>query len=112
MTAPALGPLEALVDLVADQVAARLIAATEAKTTDDTGDNGGSPWMNVRTAATYLDWPRQRLYKLTAQGAVPHYKHDGRLLFNRQELDRWLVGHRQPADWIDGSSRAISRLPP
>jgi excisionase family DNA binding protein len=54
-----------------------------------------SPWMNIHTAAGYLDWPRQRLYKLAAQGAIPHYKQDGRLLFNRDDLDGWLAGFRR-----------------
>jgi excisionase family DNA binding protein len=55
-----------------------------------------SPWMGIEKAAAYLDWPKQRLYKLTAQGAIPHYKHEGRLLFNRHELDRWLSAFAQP----------------
>ena len=55
-----------------------------------------SPWMGIDTAAAYLDWPKQRLYKLTAQSAIPHYKQDGRLLFHRQELDRWLDSFAQP----------------
>ena len=49
-----------------------------------------SPWLSLERAAGYLDWPKQRLYKLTASGAIPHYKHEGRLLFHRDELDRWL----------------------
>jgi excisionase family DNA binding protein len=55
-----------------------------------------SPWMGIERAAAYLDWPKQRLYKLTAQGAIPHYKQDGRLLFHQQELDRWLAEFAQP----------------
>ena len=49
-----------------------------------------SPWLSLAKAAAYLDWPRQRLYKLTASGEIPHYKHEGRLLFRRDELDQWL----------------------
>jgi excisionase family DNA binding protein len=55
-----------------------------------------SPWMGIDAAAAYLGWPKQRLYKLTAQAAVPHYKQDGRLLFHRHELDRWLAEFAQP----------------
>jgi excisionase family DNA binding protein len=55
----------------------------------------GSPWMGIAAAAEYLDWPRQRLYKLTASGEIPHFKHEGRLLFRSDELDRWLAGFRQ-----------------
>lgn len=49
-----------------------------------------SPWMNIRTAAEYLDLPIERLYKLRQARKIPHYKQDGRLLFNRDELDEWL----------------------
>ena len=72
-----------------DQVAGSAEAAPESPP---------SPWLNTESAAAYLDWPRQRLYKLTARGQIPHYKHEGRLLFHRQELDDWLThyaeGHR------------------
>ena len=60
-----------------------------------------SPWLSVDSAAAYLDWPRQRLYKLTARGEIPHYKHEGRLAFRRDELDRWLSGYAQgERDWM------------
>jgi excisionase family DNA binding protein len=80
--------LDLLVNRLADRVARRLhdlqpaagVAAAQA----------GSPWLCVRSEAVYLDWPAQRLYKLTARGEIPHYKQDGRLLFHRGELDRWL----------------------
>jgi excisionase family DNA binding protein len=107
------GPLEgqllALVDLLAEKLADRLLVVTGAATGGEVGESGGSPWMNVATAAAYLDWPRQRLYKLTAQGAIPHYKHDGRLLFHRHELDQWLADFRCTSDWMNGDTRAISR---
>jgi excisionase family DNA binding protein len=103
------GPFEPLIELLAAKVAERLIAATQAGETSEVGKTARSPWMSVPTAAAYLDWPCQRLYKLTAQGAIPHYKQDGRLLFNRQELDRWLAEFRQPGgDWLNSENRAIS----
>jgi excisionase family DNA binding protein len=49
-----------------------------------------SPWMNTDKAAKYLDWPKKRLYNLVSTGEVPHRKHGNRLLFQRDELDRWL----------------------
>ena len=57
-----------------------------------------SPWMSLARAADYLDWPRQRLYKLSAQGAIPHYKQEGRLFFRRDELDRWLSRFAQAGE--------------
>src|SRR5436190_17012025 len=86
--------LDRLVEQVAERVAQRLLTA------DDHSDDSQSPWMNIDSAATYLDLPKQRLYKLCAQGAIPHYKQEGRLLFHRGELDQWLAQFRQPDDWI------------
>ena len=45
-------------------------------------------------ASAYLDLPKQRIYKLSAAGAIPHVKQAGRLLFDRVELDQWL--RKQP----------------
>jgi excisionase family DNA binding protein len=75
---------EGLVERIAERVCERLVdhqgVASESR----------SPWMGIERAAEYVDWPKQRLYKLTAAGAIPHYKHEGRLLFRSDELDRWL----------------------
>jgi excisionase family DNA binding protein len=81
--------LTQLVDQLADELARRLHAAQPQP-------EERSPWLGIEKAAAYLDWPKQRLYKLTAQAAIPHYKHDGRLLFNRHELDHWLTQFAQP----------------
>ena len=97
---------EQLVEAIADQLATRL----RAELTDALAavSKPVSPWININSAAAYLDLPKQRLYKLTAQGAIPHYKQDGRLLFRRNELDRWIAAYRQPCDWISEPNRAIS----
>ncbi|HCG01761.1 MAG TPA: hypothetical protein DEV93_14615 [Chloroflexi bacterium] len=88
--------LDTLLDQLADQIAARLVDQLRSGLTDR-NDDQHTPWLSIEKAAAYLDWPKQRLYKLTAQGAIPHYKHDGRLLFRRDELDRWLRSHAQAA---------------
>jgi excisionase family DNA binding protein len=49
-----------------------------------------SPWMNIAEAADYLACPKKRLYNLVGKGEIPHRKQNGRLLFSRSELDRWL----------------------
>jgi excisionase family DNA binding protein len=49
-----------------------------------------SGWLTAPQAAEHLGWPTQRVYKLTAAGAIPHRKHGQRLLFDRDELDAWL----------------------
>jgi excisionase family DNA binding protein len=54
-----------------------------------------SPWMNIDQAADYVAWPKKRLYNLVSQAEIPHRKQGNRLLFNRDELDRWLDLHYQ-----------------
>ena len=79
---------------------ARLIAGhlhDQLTPTPTSQPDGESPWLSIERAAAYLDWPRQRLYKLTAAHAIPFYKHEGRLLFHRAELDAWLHDHQQSA---------------
>jgi excisionase family DNA binding protein len=75
-----------VVDALADRVAERILERVEGAT---------SPWLSAAKAAAYLDWPRERLYKLTAAGEIPHYKHAGRILFRRDELDQWLANYQQ-----------------
>ena len=96
--------LEQLLESFAERVAQRLL---ELQREQQAAAAEASPWMNVASAAAFLGWPKQRLYKLSAEGAIPHYKHDGRLLFNRHELDRWLGGFRQSGDWIEAEKRAM-----
>ena len=101
--------LEPLLKRLAERIAARVcerlvehqaVAASER-----------SPWMGIEKAAAYLDWPKQRLYKLSACGAIPHYKHEGRLLFRADELDGWLSqfaeGQRLEAPERRSEDRAI-----
>jgi excisionase family DNA binding protein len=83
-----IGPeLDALLDAVARRIVA-LQAALQSEPA--TGQEAAHCWLGIEQAARYLDWPRQRLYKLTAAAAIPHYKHEGRLLFRRDQLDAWL----------------------
>ena len=76
--------LERLVEQIAERVCERLVTHQEVANTK------ASPWMGIEKTSAYLDWPKQRLYKLTASGEIPHYKHEGRLIFRSDELDRWL----------------------
>ena len=46
--------------------------------------------LPANEAADYMRWPVKRIYNLTAAGAVPHRKQEGRVLLHRDELDAWL----------------------
>ena len=99
-------PLEQLLNELVEQVAARVVELQARE--QAAAPAHASPWMNITSAADYLDLPRQRLYRLCAEGAIPHYKQDGRLLFHRGQLDDWMTQFRQPSDWILTANRAIS----
>jgi len=85
--------IEALLERLAERIARRVFELNVEHHAVE--HESASPWMGIEKTAEYLDWPRQRLYKLTASGEIPHYKHEGRLLFRADELDRWLAGFRQ-----------------
>jgi excisionase family DNA binding protein len=91
--------LERLAERVAERVCERLVAHQEVASTS------GSAWMGVEKAAAYLDWPKPRMYKLSASGDIPHYKQEGRLLFRSDELDRWL------AHFAEGDRSSLERHP-
>lgn len=75
---------EPLLELLAERVARRVIERLE--------QPEPSPWMDLNAAAAYLGFSRDRLYKLTAAGAIPCRRQPGgqRLIFRRDELDHWL----------------------
>ena len=73
----------ALIDAIARSIAGRL-------TTESNPTMTASPYMTVVEAAEYLRWPKERIYKLTAARAIPHHKHEGRILLRRDALDAWL----------------------
>ena len=87
--------LDQLVEQLAQRIAAQLHQLQQGAKAEAGQSSDASPWLNIQRAAAYLDWPAQRLYKLTAAGAIPHYKHESRLLFHKHELDNWLQQHRQ-----------------
>ena len=53
--------------------------------------------MGIEKAAAFLDWPKGRLYKLSASGEIPHFKQEGRLLFHRGKLEAWLRRYAEGA---------------
>ncbi|MGZ3478599.1 MAG: helix-turn-helix domain-containing protein, partial [Polyangiales bacterium] len=66
--------------------ALKAIAREVAKILSDERTPARSGWLTASQAAEHLSWPTQRVYKLTAAGAIPHRKHGQRLLFDRDEL--------------------------
>ena len=82
---PLLVPAE-LVEAIAQRVAELLRERTTQRA------EPVSPWLDLEGACAYLGFSRDRLYKLTAAGAIPYRKKRGGqgLLFHRAELDAWI----------------------
>jgi excisionase family DNA binding protein len=89
MSGPVGDELSRLLDELAERIARRILQL-EREQGSANQEEDGSPWMAIERAAAYLDLRKQRLYRLTASGEIPHYKQEGRLLFHRGELDAWL----------------------
>jgi excisionase family DNA binding protein len=52
-------------------------------------------WMNTHEVAEYLGMTRGALYGKAAEGSIPHYKVDRRLLFRKDEVDACMEDHRE-----------------
>jgi excisionase family DNA binding protein len=69
------------VDLIVERLYERLIAAQQ-------GDKGR--WMGVPAAAEYIGRSPSAVRHLIAKRAIPSVRRDGRVQFDRQDLDNWL----------------------
>jgi excisionase family DNA binding protein len=68
--------LDALADVLADRVRARLGAT--------------SPWLKAPEAAAYLACPESRIRKLTMTGELPAHRDGRRVLYRREDLDAFV----------------------
>jgi excisionase family DNA binding protein len=55
-------------------------------------------FLNIREVAEITGLSVSSLYKLTAQGKIPHYKPSGRLLFKSSEILQWVERGRVQED--------------
>jgi excisionase family DNA binding protein len=51
--------------------------------------------LNAQQAADFLNLKRGTIHRLTHEKAIPFYKRGGRLYFDRLELEKWLLHHKQ-----------------
>ena len=77
------------------ELPAEFVEAVAARVADLITDRFEPPkqwpeWMNVPTAARYLDCGEHRLYKLAERGQIPHVRDGARIFFERQALDEWM----------------------
>ena len=54
--------------------------------------------MNVKELAEYLQLPVETLYKYVRAGKLPAEKQGGGWVFNRDEIDTWMLEHQNVAE--------------
>lgn len=61
------------------------------------GSDSWPEWMNVDTAAGYLDCTPERIRKLVARREIPYHQEAPgcRIFFRREELDTWMAASRR-----------------
>lgn len=68
-----------------------------------------SPLMDAKECASYVGVTLQNLYKMTSKREIPHYKRgESRLVFDREEVTRWMLRSRVATD-EELRSRAAAR---
>lgn len=54
------------------------------------------PYLSIEDVCELTGMARQTIYGLTHQKKIPHLKRNGKLLFNREEILRWIEEAAQP----------------
>jgi excisionase family DNA binding protein len=101
MVAPDLAPLAPAgaaeadgmsgIDLHLDDDGVERLAAAIARRLQGRLGAGGTPWLNADEAAAYIGAPISRIRQLTMGGEIPVHRDGRRVLYHRDELDRWLL---------------------
>lgn len=57
-----------------------------------------SQWLDVSGTANYFHISMGQIYKLISSGQIPHKRLNGKILFNKKQLDFWLLtGSEKPS---------------
>lgn len=51
-------------------------------------------YMDIDEAAAYIKKKKATIYQLTHKKQIPHIKSGGGLLFDPEDLDKWLAGQK------------------
>lgn len=89
MSVTDIGPLalevpNALIETLAQRVAAVVLERLEA--------TSSGRWLTVEQAAEYVGRSEEAIRGLVKRGELTAYKPDGRLQFDREQIDRWMRG--------------------
>lgn len=60
-------------------------------------------------AATFTGYSIGRIYRLTSDKAIPHYKRGNRLYFRKSELEEWMLNNKiGTADEIESKAESYT----
>lgn len=79
------------IDLHLDDDGVERLAAAIARRLSDVGPTSSSPWLTADQAAEYIGAPISRIRQLTMSDEIPVHRDGRRVLYHRDELDRWLL---------------------
>jgi excisionase family DNA binding protein len=65
-------------------------------------------YLNLTEVAEYLRKSKSSIYKWCSDGQIPYIKSGKKLLFNKDEIDKWLEAHSIPTKEEFGNT--ISKL--
>jgi excisionase family DNA binding protein len=64
--------------------------------------------FDINEAALFLGLSKSRVYHLTSQREIPHYKQGKSVYFKKTELEDWMTAQRIPTD-AEVVSQAVSK---
>lgn len=53
-------------------------------------------YLSIKHLSEYLSYSEAAIYKMVAKSVIPFFKIGGKLLFNRKEIDSWLLEYKKP----------------
>jgi excisionase family DNA binding protein len=79
------------IELHLDDAGVERLADAIARRLEGRIGTGDTPWLDADQAAAYISAPISRIRQLTMGGEIPVHRDGRRVLYNRDELDRWLL---------------------
>ena len=80
-------PRDRLASILAPDVLDALAEFVDERLANQTATHDAATWLDRKAAAAYLSGPISRLEKARD---IPCHRWDGRVLYNRRELDDWI----------------------
>lgn len=64
-------------------------------------------FLTIGELSEYLNLKRTNLYSMVESGELPHYRIGRLIRFKRDDVDRWLEGHRREGVNLDKKAKGI-----